>query len=211
MKSKREWPLTGVVDALSISRMQQKVSADRWQQVAILIKSKLNEKPPASFRRSLDRTLLTYHVVSALSQKSSPKKVRSHLKKFFDAAMRVNDSLNALDGTSAYLLEAISTPGISEMRSQIGNMVQSSHKALLAAQDPTFNSRLRDLSVLNMGSELADAVAKHFGDGMVVSTQDSLFVGLLEAMQHEATGREPQESGKAALRVVRFWRDSRRT
>lgn len=202
------WPLTGIVDTRSLSQTAHHISDARWQQAIDVIQAKLHPKPPAVFRSSLDRALLTYHAMSALSRKSSRKRVKANLRRLLKAAQKVNDALNELDGTSAYLIDRVSTLSLSEMRHLVGPFIRTANRALLTAEGlaPPL-----DFALLNMGSKLADAVAEHFGEDLVVSTPDSLFGALLEVLLHEATGKEPKESGKAAQRVVKFWRDGRRT
>jgi hypothetical protein len=203
------WPLTGVVDPRALPELPDRISDAGWQQAIEMVKAELHCEPPADLRTRLDRALLTYHTVSALSRQSSPKTVKAKLQRLLDTAMKVNSALNELDGTSVHLITKISILGLAEMRATIGAFIETASKALLVAEELKPRGRMTDFAILNMGSELADAVAEHFGERMVVSTEDSLFAGLLETLLHEATGKEPKESGKAVRRIRKFWRDGR--
>src|SRR3712207_108579 len=102
MNEKRSWlGATGVVPPGIIT---VKLRDAEWEHAQTVVRTLLGRSPPAEFREALDHALQARQAADYLQKMGSPKQVRYNLKRAIEAALRLNDRLNDLDGKSRQLL-----------------------------------------------------------------------------------------------------------
>ena len=123
MTTKRKWEgPTGVVPP---GHTYQTLSDDDWEHAQTIVKAKTGSLPPPEFRVALDNALRAAQAMAYLQEKGSPKPIRYNLKRAREAAIRLNDRLNDLDGNSRQILSEIPGGDILQLYSLLSAIIRA--------------------------------------------------------------------------------------
>ena len=198
------------------------LSDSAWEHVELTFKERLERNPPPAFRDALNHALLTFVAAKSgiqsvtndleghVSPPALPKQIRANLKRARQAALRLNDRINELDGNSRQLVEAVEPFGLTELYDAVKRAAKiiSAAEALANAY-PKSRATIKDYPSLYLTTYLARAIHHFCGEEALSQTRDGLFHQVLLIL-FEALGEPHEDRAKTMKRGIERFQEVRR-
>ena len=158
-KARRQWGSTGVFD-FQIFRINSTTKQNICDHLHA--EFQIEVKRPDAFFAALDMACAMYKSGLDLAKLSSPGKVKSNLNAAIEAAVKLNDKLNNLDGNSYQLLRKIEGGSVDCLKEHFLSIFTAlSEASHLAAEYP--KGRRYEFHRLYLAVDVADAIRAHLG------------------------------------------------
>lgn len=190
--SKRPWRPVGVFPAPDDSAV---LSDEDWENVEVTFKKHMRHRAPARLREALNDALMTYSAWKQgvqsrprtrksrpdhVSMPATPKQVRANLKHANEAAVRLMERLNDLDGNSRSLIAEAHHDGVTQLYDLVEQAFHIIRPAeVLAKEYPETRKGITYYPSREMGFALARAVQHFCGEEKLAATKDGLYHQLL--------------------------------
>lgn len=183
----REWGASGVgkLDAVELS-------PDTREQIKqILDTQSIKVADLDGFLNALADAIAFFKAQVKMREESRPAAVRRNLKRAHDAALKLNDALNKLDGNARQLLARVPEGDIHSLYENVGAAITALAKAQkLANEYPgQFGGNIPANHRIFLAADVADVIDSYLGI-KPTTTKEGLFQAILEVVLEEATGRE---------------------
>lgn len=192
--TKRPWGPSGVGPVLP----SVKLSADQCKQILDVF----DESPladPDAFLKGVERAIHMYRQAKELARQSSPSEVRKNLELATDAALKLNDCMNDLDGNSRRLLDEVA-PKVDQQK-MLAEIIGALSRARAAAREYQAKGRLPEYQNQYLAAYLRALYEKHTGR-KATTVKSGLFMELVEVVMPIATGKAAKALHTLAEKVV---------
>ena len=180
----REWAATGVGTYVPVE-----IDKDTRRQVTLQLRTVTTDLPALDqFFDVLGESVSRFRAHRNLADRSNPKIVRANIKKALKEVLRLNDSLNSLDGNSWQLIREQVEGGLTVQTHHLQTIIYALTQAEQAAREYPNTGRLRDHARLFLAVDVADAMHTHLGL-TPTSTKDGPFDAILAIVLGAATGK----------------------
>ena len=184
----RRWGPTGVFAPVEKPVV---LSDEEWRDCREAFKKHMKRDAPAELRAALNDALLVYQIVDQaigpegggtgrgsrhVSTPAKPKQIRRNLRETKEAALRLVNRINALDGNSRKLVDEVNEHGLKGLFDDVIRTATILAAAEARAQEyPTDRSGMIDFASRDMGYYLARAVRHFCAEKKVSATRDGLY------------------------------------
>lgn len=202
----KKWGPSGVAGVLPLAKLEsplrQSLLIEMRRKGVKLVKSNDADQ----FFEELEQGLNRYRAHVELADRSRPAAARASLQAALDAALKLVDKLNELDGNSLLLLQSSADGGCEAVREAAGSTVKALGKARHLADAYPRAGALPDYARSYLAADVAGAMRKHLGVEPT-TTREGLFQSVLEVVLEIATGKEAhavQDLVRRGLKTTRI-------
>ncbi len=159
---------------------------------------------PDAFFAELDKALSQYKGFARFRQEGVPATAKKNLEKAAKISKNLNAHINDLDGNSRQLLDEAAEGELEGFRFHLSRVVLDLNAALrLADEYPQGGGRLPEPHRIYLAADVADAI-EQFIHVPCTSTQDGLFVSILESVCTEAFGKKDPDVRGLARKALSY-------
>ncbi|MES9933556.1 MAG: hypothetical protein ABW162_12155 [Candidatus Sedimenticola sp. PURPLELP] len=197
----RPWGPTGVGDF-----DPYKIGDQSRKQIVLELKNHGIESVSSAFFDALDMAVAFFNSNQAMAESSKPAKVRKNIQNALDAALVLNDRLNALDGNSRYLMNDVVDEGVHHLYNSLEFIIHSLSEASNLANQYQKNGRLPDYARLWLAVDVASAIKKYLGVPPT-TTRGGVFESVVTIMLEIATGNVVSDVNDLIRRALKARRN----
>ena len=193
----REWGATGVTELPQFS-----ITNETREQILKDFKRHNVVKVPDTFFDVLRGAIASYLASIVLKKESRPAAIRKNLKAALDAAFRLNNKLNALDGNSRLLLDEAGASIHALQSIHLQRILSALYRALASAKEyRTSGGALTDQGLDQLAVEVAGAIEEYSGKS-ATTTKYGLYHSILVTVLRAIPGYRSQKGTSQDL-VIR--------
>lgn len=157
-----------------------------------------------AFYEALGLAIACFHAGRQIRESSRPAAVRENLKSALDAACKLKDKLNGLDGTSRLILDTSTKWGLQAHFGMMGMVVAAHERAYKVVDDhPTKGGNLKDWDRVHLAVAVANAIDS-YSNVKATTTKDGLYISLLDVVLEEALGKDVKSVHVLAGKALRY-------